>query len=172
MRAVWIGALVVGVLDITEVIVFYRFRGVLPARVLQGVAAGLLGRDAARAGGTNTAALGLAIHFFIAFVVVLVYWLASRKIAFLREHGVIAGAIYGVLVYFVMNFLVVPMSAIGAAPKLSWPTLNVFLAHIFCVGIPASIVGIDLIPASIKLMVPSIKLVPREYQIDDTGVLI
>ena len=70
-RNVALGTIIVGLLDIAEVIVFYTFRGVKPIRILQSVAAGVTGRDRAFSGGTETAALGLFLHFCIAFVVVL-----------------------------------------------------------------------------------------------------
>jgi hypothetical protein len=64
----WAG-LVAGVLDINSAFILSYPKGVGPIRVLQGVAAGLVGRESAINGGLATAGLGLAIHFFIAFVV-------------------------------------------------------------------------------------------------------
>jgi len=147
-RRVLIGTLIVGVLDITEVIVFYAFRGVEPARVLQGVAAGLLGRSAFR-GGWPVALLGLAIHFTIALVVVTIYHAGVRQLAAARaagsllpamtRHPLIAGALYGLAVYAVMNYIVLPLSATGP-PSRSWPIVaNLLFAHIVCVGIPTAL---------------------------------
>jgi hypothetical protein len=63
---VLLGGLVAGTFDITYACTFwYLKRGVLPKRVLQSVASGLLG-DASFTGGGRTAALGLVLHFFIA----------------------------------------------------------------------------------------------------------
>ena len=45
----------------------------------QSIASGLLGK-AAYEGGSATAPLGLALHFFIAFVMALVYVLAARRL--------------------------------------------------------------------------------------------
>ena len=54
------GGLTAGALDILYAFVFYGIRiGATPTRILQSVAGGLLGREAARAGGLKTAALGL-----------------------------------------------------------------------------------------------------------------
>src|SRR5262245_52129151 len=86
-RAWILGGLTVGTLDILDPILFYYLRNdVPPQRILQSVAAGLLGRDAAVAGGWPTALLGLGLHFFIAFTVVLIYHVASRRLAPLTEH--------------------------------------------------------------------------------------
>lgn len=132
--------LVVGALDITEVIVFYGVRNnVAPTRIFQSVATGVLGKRAFE-GGLSSAMLGLALHFLIAFCVVSVYYVASTRIAALREHPLLFGAAYGLAVYLVMNFAVLPLSAAGP-PRLSVlaVVLNGLFAHVFCVGIPTAL---------------------------------
>ena len=138
-RALLYGTLAVGVLDITDAFVFFWLRsGVRPVRILQSVAAGLLGR-ASFSGGWRTAALGLALHFFIAFVVVLVVLLASRVLPVLTRYAIPAGLLYGIAVYLTMTFVVVPASAAaGGVPP--WPVaLNGVLIHMFGVGLPAAL---------------------------------
>ncbi len=141
-RTILTGTFVVGVLDITEVILFYAFRDVKPMRILQSVASGLLGRPAATSGEWKTAILGLALHFFIAGVVVAVYYFASRNIGLLVRHPVIAGAAYGIGVFLFMQYAVLPMSAAGGGglPR-AWILANALFAHVFCVGIPAALVS-------------------------------
>ena len=139
-RALLYGTLAVGVLDILDAFIFFGLRGVRPIRILQSIAAGLLGR-ASFGGGWKTAALGLALHFFIAFVIVLVFLLASRRLPILTRHAAIAGLIYGVAVYLVMTFVVVPASAAGGGVP-SWPVaLNGVLIHMFGVGLPAGLLA-------------------------------
>ena len=91
-RALLLGALTVGVLDIFDAFVFFGFRGVPPLRILQAIASGVLGREAAAEGGLGTAALGLLLHFFIAFMVVLVFYLVSRKVPILTRYPLVTGA--------------------------------------------------------------------------------
>ena len=138
-RAVGYGALTVAVLDGLDAIVFFGLRGVSPTRIFQGIAAGLLGRQAAIQGGVATAMLGVALHFVVALGIVSTYYAASRKIRVLTTHPLMCGAIYGVLVYFFMNQVVIPLSAIGRG---SFPSLPVFLngifIHIFGVGLPTA----------------------------------
>jgi len=140
-RKIAIGTVIVGALDITEVMLFYAFyRGVAPTRVLQGVAAGLVGRGEAFEGGIATAMLGLVIHFCIALVVVTLYHLAARRWRVLAERPIVMGALYGLVVWTVMTFGVLPLTATGGGRMGAWPvTLNVILAHVFCVGIPAAL---------------------------------
>lgn len=140
MRRILLGTLVVGALDITEVIVFYGLKGVAPTRILQSVATGIYGR-AAFEGGIRTALIGLALHYFIAFCVVCTYFFASRRIAALRESPVVMGAIYGLGVYLVMNFVVLPLSAAGPPRFTLVGVLNQLFAHVFCVGIPTALIA-------------------------------
>ena len=143
-RPVVVGALAVAILDGLDPVIFYAFRGVAPGRIFQGIAGGLMGREAALAGGTPTVVLGMALHLFIASVVVITYWLASRKLPALVRHPIAYGMLYGLAVYAVMNFIVIPLSALGSGLKV--PTiaitpafLNGIFATLFCIGIPTGI---------------------------------
>src|SRR5688500_16084412 len=78
-RAIVSGALIVALLDGLYPVILYGLRGVTPDRVFQGIAAGLLGREAFR-GGMVTAALGLGLHVFIALVVVATYFALSAHV--------------------------------------------------------------------------------------------
>ena len=140
-QAILAGTLAVGILDIADAFVFFWFRnGVRPTRILQSIAAGLLGREAAVAGGLRTAFLGLGLHFFIAFMIVLTYHLTSRRLRILVEHPVLCGILYGLAVFVVMNFVVIPLSA--APSRAAMPTailINGLLIHAFGVGVPAAL---------------------------------
>jgi hypothetical protein len=103
-RALLYGTLAVGILDGLDAAVFFGLRGVQPIRVFQAIASGALGR-AAFAGGWQTALLGVAFHFFIAFCVVLTFLLASRRLPVLRRAPVVSGLLYGIVVYLVMNLM-------------------------------------------------------------------
>ncbi len=141
-RAILFGTLVVGILDGLDAIVFFYLRsGATPPRIFQGIAAGLLGRTAAAQGGASTALLGVALHFLVAFGVVSTFVAASRRLEVLTTRPVVSGILYGLAVYAVMNYLVIPLSAIGprtAATPL--PVLaNGLLIHMFGVGLPAAL---------------------------------
>lgn len=134
------GTLTVGVLDGADAALFFGLRGVSPVRVFQAIASGLLGRQAF-AGGLGTAALGVALHFFIAFAIVATCLAASRKIPLLVRRPVVSGIVYGVAVYLVMNLIVVPLSAAASGAR-SWPViLNGVLIHMFGVGLPSTLVA-------------------------------
>jgi hypothetical protein len=137
-RAILAAGLVVGVLDISSAFVIWWQRGVGLRRGLQGIAAGLLGANAFD-GGLVTAGLGLALHFFVAFVVVSVFYLASRKIEFLTRHSVVSGVLYGIGVYIVMYWFVLP----SAFPTFRHRVGNELLAvaiHISLIGLPCALI--------------------------------
>jgi hypothetical protein len=139
-RAIGIGGLVAGILDIAAAIAQSALRGVAPVRVLQSVAAGLLGRESYQ-GGAGTAGLGLALHFFIAYTVTAVYYLASRRIPWLVRKPVTAGVLYGIGVFFAMNRIVLPLSNFsggGGAFNLR-AALSPIAIHIVCVGLPIAL---------------------------------
>jgi hypothetical protein len=137
--------LFVGVLDIADAFIFYGLHGVAPIRILQGIASGLLGR-AAFTQGHRSALLGVVLHFFIAFTAATVYLLTSRRLP-LSRHPLLYGALYGVAVYVVMNYIVLPLSKVVPKPHFSSIAfVNGVAALIFCVGIPVAFISRRFLP--------------------------
>lgn len=137
-----LGGVAAGAIDIAYACAFWAIRaGVAPSRIFQSVAAGLLGREAAVAGGAPTAALGLALHFFIATVVAVVYYQAARYAPVLWHRPWLFGTLYGVGVYGVMNYIVVPLSRAGGGggrPIVLWVVLSI-VVHAVGIGIPVAL---------------------------------
>ena len=139
--AIFVGGGVAATLDIVYALTFWFFyRGVAPTAVLHTIAGGLLGLPVARAGGASTALLGLGLHYFIAMGMAAAYFLASHRLGFLVRRPVLAGIAYGVLLYVVMNFVVLPLSAL---PPHVWkptlPALTDLCSHMFFVGVPIAL---------------------------------
>ena len=137
-RTLALGALVVGTLDILDAFLFWAVRGVRPDRVLQGIASGLLGRSSF-AGGVPAAVLGLLLHFFIATAVVVVYFVAARRLPALHRAPLLWGPLYGIAVFLVMYLVVIPASAMTPRPITLPVAVNGILIHILGVGIPAAL---------------------------------
>jgi ABC-type transport system involved in cytochrome c biogenesis permease subunit len=137
-HAILTAGLVVGVLDISSAFVIWWQRGVGARRGLQGIAAGLLGANAFD-GGLVTAGLGLALHFFVAFVVVSVFYLASRRIQFLTIHPFVSGVLYGIGVYIVMYWFVLPL-AFPTFRHRPWNELLAVAIHISLIGLPCALI--------------------------------
>jgi hypothetical protein len=85
-------------------------------------------------------ALGLVAHFTIAIGAAGTYWLASRRLAVLRERPVLGGLAFGVLVFLFMNFVVLPLSAYPFHPQYPPAVLaRGFLSHALLVGLPIAL---------------------------------
>lgn len=135
------GGLTVGILDGLYAVISANLRnGVSPVRVFQYIASGLLGR-ASFNGGLATAVLGILLHFLIAFTVAAVFYYASLKLPMLIRRAMIWGLIYGVAVYFVMSYIVVPLSAVTPARSgFSFAAvLNGVIVHALLVGLPVAL---------------------------------
>ena len=134
------GTLTTAMLDGLEVATVCALRGIAPQRAFQAIAAGLLGRPAAFAGGAATTALGVGLLVSICAVITAIYLVASRRLIRLRRYPWRWGAAYGAVVFLVMNFVVVPLSrAAPAGPRQPLLLANCLAACILCVGIPAAL---------------------------------
>ncbi len=137
---VFAGGLVAGTFDITYACTFWALKAGVPAqRVCQSVARGLLGA-AAFQGGARTAALGLFLHFFIATSMAVAYYVVARRWVALREKPFAYGAVYGLLLYGIMTYIVVPLSRAGGGKSNGtlWVVLSI-LVHMFLIGVPIAI---------------------------------
>ena len=141
LRYVAWGGIAAGTLDLIYICTLYAFKGVSPVRILQSIAAGWLGRDAAVAGGSATALLGFFSHFGIALTMAYAYYAVSRHRKILIEHPVRYGALYGLALYAAMTYVVVPLSAAGgpAPPAWQWINLAHIAAHVVLVGITCAL---------------------------------
>lgn len=137
LRTIALTGLIVGAMDITSAFIIAICRGSTATRLLQFVASGLLGPKAFE-GGAATATLGLALHFAIAFVLVAVFYAASRRLAFLRRQAALSGVLYGLVVYGVMNLIVLPLSAARPRHSLSGDLIQIGI-HMFVIGLPTAL---------------------------------
>jgi uncharacterized membrane protein YagU involved in acid resistance len=167
-KATLIGGLIAGALDITYALIAFgpASFGAPPMRILQSVAAGAIGRDAATAGGWGTALLGLGLHFVIAIGMAAVFVLAASVFRFLVRPAIVWGFVYGLLLYVAMNYVVVPLSAAGpnahfassvaelsarltasfseiqgASAQHPWLLWGTIFAHTVLVGVPIALVA-------------------------------
>jgi len=168
LQASLIGGLIAGVLDIAYAITaFGPLSYNVPAmRILQSVAAGAIGREAARAGEWGTAMLGLGLHLLIAIGMAAVFVLAASRLRFLLRPALLWGVLYGLLLWVAMNYIIVPLSAAGpnlhfassfgeASERLReafsqvqnadanhpWMLWGSLFAHTFLVGVPIALVA-------------------------------
>jgi hypothetical protein len=160
LKPILYAAVLVGVLDITAACINLGVAyGFGPARVLKGVAGGLLGRSAIE-GGFATAALGLAMHFTMALTVTTIFYALSRRLPLPQKlWGVVAvGLLYGAAVFAVNNFATAPFlswvrslylhTPILFKPPMGWWQL---IIHLCCVGLPIALVMHRYAPATVRI---------------------
>jgi len=145
-RAILWAWLACGCLDITSAVVITILGGSKPTRMLQGIAASVIGPQSFEMG-APTAILGLVMHFLVALSATLVFYLASRQWPAMLEHPVVSGILFGVFWLLVMYRGVIPaLSAlrpmwVANAPKRPLPELwpVPLLVHMSCVGLPIAL---------------------------------
>jgi hypothetical protein len=103
----------------------------------KGVASGLLGQTA-RDGGMEMVALGLALHYFICIsAAALLYFIVSR-VKWLPRQWIALGCVHGIAVLLTMNYVILPLSAIGRGIyPLEQLHVHAFW-HIVLVGLPTA----------------------------------
>jgi hypothetical protein len=139
-----LGGVFIGLFDLIFAFTFYGLiLGGPLLRIFQTVAAGILGRPTAYAGGVRTFFLGIILHFVVATCIATVYYLATLVLPVLIRHPIASGLIYGVVAYFGMKFIIIPLSAIGqrgALPRL--PILMTeLIGHAILVGLPVALLA-------------------------------
>lgn len=128
---VFCGGLLIALGDMSFAIaVWFGWNAAGFVRVFQSIAVGVLGK-ASYDGGVPTAILGASLHLFMATVFVVIYTLVAQRAPALLRKPFILGPAYGVLIYLVMNFVVMPLSRVAASPTFKQPDWIVYsvLAH-------------------------------------------
>lgn len=136
----WIG-LIAGTLDIGDNLIYNALRGVTPAMVFRFIGSGLVGVRVIQQMGGAGVALGVVMHYCIALSWTALFFIASRKMAFLRRQAAISGMVYGLCVYLFMTRVVVPLSRV---PHLTLKVslagrINAVLAVVLCIGLTISL---------------------------------
>jgi len=132
LLAIAVGGGIAGTLDLLQACILFGWDIPLV------IAGGLLGREAFQ-GGAGTYVLGVFLHFFIACSAAAIYYGASRKLVFMKEHPLVCGLFFGGAVQEVMNLVVLPLSALHARGPFKLKDLLLGLAvHMVVVGLPIS----------------------------------
>ena len=130
--AIFAGGMIAGTLDLLQACVLFGWD------IPLAIAAGLIGKQAFQ-GGAATYILGVLLHYFIACSAAAVYYLASRKLPFLKEFPLACGLVFGAAVEDFMRFIVLPLSALHAHGPYKLNDLVLGLVvHMIVVGLPIS----------------------------------
>src|SRR5437868_4188077 len=92
LETIGLGGLAIGIGDFIDGSTFFPlYYGITFQQVWWGPASGIIGREAARAGGWNTAIFGIFMHFVVAFCIAAVYYACSRNIGLVIRRPVVSG---------------------------------------------------------------------------------
>jgi hypothetical protein len=106
-------------------------------RPWKGVAGGLLGKRA-HEGGLEMVVLGAALHWFICLGAAAILHFVVSRVRWLPRQWIALGVLHGIAVLLTMNYLILPLSAIGRG---IYPLESIHVHafwHIVLVGLPTA----------------------------------
>jgi hypothetical protein len=115
LTPILLGGFFAGTIDIGAACLINRV-GVIT--ILHAIAGGILGRQSFH-DGLPAAALGLVLQWLMSLLIAAIFVFASRWMPWLKRQWLAAGLAYGVPVFLVMNYVVLPLSALGRAPHFT-----------------------------------------------------
>lgn len=115
LGGILVGGWVAGTIDIGAAALINH---ISPIIILRFIAAGVLGLQSLKLG-LPASALGLVLQWAMSILIAALCILATRPVAGMRRHWLPLGLAYGIVTFFVMNYVVVPLSAIGHGPRFT-----------------------------------------------------
>jgi hypothetical protein len=101
------GGLIAGTIDVLAASLINLIN---PPIILRAIASGVLG-PAAFAGGLPVSLLGLGLQWAMSVLIAGIFVFAARRMLWMRQRWVLAGLAFGPVVFVVMEYVVVPLSA-------------------------------------------------------------
>jgi uncharacterized membrane protein YagU involved in acid resistance len=126
------GGLIAGTIDIFAPALIYWIN---PLGVVQFIAGGLIGRPAAKAGGLEIAVLGVLLQWLMSLIIAAIFVFAATRIPALVRRWIAAGVAYGTVVFFVMNYVVRPLSMHRDLPKMNLYGFTTNMAAMWLFGL-------------------------------------
>jgi uncharacterized membrane protein YagU involved in acid resistance len=107
LAAVLFGGLLAGTVDVFAASLINL---VSPLIILRAIATGVLGH-AAFQGGLPVSLLGLVLQWAMSLLIAAIFVFAARRMSWMRQQWLLAGLAFGPVVFVVMEYVVVPLSA-------------------------------------------------------------
>lgn len=132
--------LIAGTLDILSAFFYYYIKTQKnPVNILKYITTQVFGKTFF----TNEsakAAMGLLIHYVIAFIWTIIFFIIYPHIKFFFKSRILTGLVYGIIIWVIMNLVIVPLGTLPKAPfNLSSAIINMLIL-IIAVGTPISII--------------------------------
>jgi hypothetical protein len=134
LRTIALATLVAGTLDILSAFVWTAMAGGDLAGVLPSVASGPFGDGVAASPVAQP--IGLLVHFAIMLVMAAVYVLAAERLPILKRQWLVAGLLYGLLLWLIMYGIVLQLRWDMPFPGKGPAVLRQLISHCLLVGLP------------------------------------
>lgn len=115
LAAILLGGFVAGTIDIGSAVLI---NGRDATFILHAIAGGLLG-TASFKDGTPSAVLGLLLQWAMSLIIAAIYVIAAGRVSALKARWIVGGLAYGMGIFCVMNYAVVPLSAYHRFPHFT-----------------------------------------------------
>lgn len=139
LQLILLMGLVAGVLDISAAFIdYYIATGNGPGNVLKFIASGVFGMNAF-AGNGPMIWWGLGFHFMIAFLFAAFFYWLYPKVNGRRVPAIVTAIVYGLFVWLVMTFVVLPLSHTPKRVFSLAQEMKALVILIFMIGFPLSI---------------------------------
>lgn len=138
-RTIALATLVAGTLDILFAMVLTVANGREVGGMLRYVASGPY--PGATGMGTGGAVLGLLTHFALMAIMAAGFIIAARSWPGLTAKPIQWGAIYGLVTYVAMNWIIVPLRFDVPLPPKPLSIATQLFAHIVLVGLPIALIA-------------------------------
>jgi hypothetical protein len=140
-RAISLAALLTGTLDITAAIIkFFIEHQQGPFPVFRYIASGVFGKETASTG-TLMIIWGLVFHYINAFLFTAFLFLIYPKLIAWLKNKFLTGLIYGIFIWAIMNFVVVPLSRINKFPSGAKEAILDAMILVFMIGFPVTLLA-------------------------------
>jgi hypothetical protein len=139
LKPIAIATAVSGTLDILFAMALTLLFGREIGNMLRYVGSGAF--PAATGMGSIGAMLGLLVHFALMAIMATALMLIIRARPILLDTPFRTGLAYGVLTYFVMNWLLVPLRFDAPLPPKLLSVATQLFAHIVLVGVPMALIA-------------------------------
>ena len=141
LKAIVVTGLLAGFLDITGALIhYYTITGKNPIKIFPYIASAVFGKKAFN-GDTQWIFFGLVFHFLIAFIFTAIFFLVYPRARVFSKNKIITGLVYGLLVWFVMSHLIVPMTN---APQSAFDLKKAIIGALIimcCIGLPIALMA-------------------------------
>jgi hypothetical protein len=139
LKVTALATLVAGTLDILFAVILTLLYGREPADMLRSVASGPF--PAATEMAASGVVLGLLVHFALMAAMAALFVAIARLRPAILQTPYVAALAYGLIAYFAMNWLIVPLRFGTPLPPRTLSIATQLFAHIVLVGLPFALIA-------------------------------